>query len=164
MSEPVFLTVVPGKKNINTTINGGFSWGPDSNTIVFDKEGSTYAIDINTAFKIKEKLLIEDGIGPVWSPDGMRIAFVSGSAVPGATDTWDIYVQDTEGTARTRLTEDAEQELNFSWSPDGTRIAFMTEYPREGIPGKRIHILETEDRHRITSVSSKSWGELKSQP
>jgi Tol biopolymer transport system component len=55
--------------------------------------------------------------GPVWSPDGRRIAYSSDeSGVP------QIYVMDADGSDA-RLLSDGWGEYP-SWSPDGTRIAF----------------------------------------
>jgi dipeptidyl aminopeptidase/acylaminoacyl peptidase len=64
----------------------------------------------------------QDG-GPVWSPDGTRIAFESN---PNGQS--DLFVVNADGSGKTRLTTiGSTQEANFapSWSPDGTRIAFI---------------------------------------
>jgi TolB protein len=50
-----------------------------------------------------------------WSPDGSRIAFVSGRQ---------IYAVNTDGSGLTRLTSDAGQDQWPSWSPDGSTIAY----------------------------------------
>jgi Tol biopolymer transport system component len=57
---------------------------------------------------------------PVWSPDGMRIAFVSDR--DGHPE---IYTMQPDGSRQTRLTNSEMEKWNLLWSPDGKRIAFM---------------------------------------
>ena len=55
--------------------------------------------------------------GPVWSPDGRRIAYSSDEdGVPR------IFVMDADGSNRTRISDTWGEYP--AWSPDGTRIAF----------------------------------------
>lgn len=58
---------------------------------------------------------------PRWSPDGTRIAFVS-----GRDGNNEIYVITADGTGLTRLTDNPKDDIRPSWSPDGQRIAFQT--------------------------------------
>ena len=58
-----------------------------------------------------ERLSIDSG-NPTWSPDGTRIAFVSG------TD--GVWVMGRDGSGARRLARGADP----AWSPDGRRIAF----------------------------------------
>jgi len=61
---------------------------------------------------------------PDWSPDGSRLAFMSG---------YDIYVMNADGSNRVNLTSSLDESEGWNhierwpaWSPDGTRIAFGT--------------------------------------
>ena len=56
---------------------------------------------------------------PEWSPDGLRIAFIS---TRGGTA--DVWVMNTDGSDQRQLTQEPADAEAPSWSPDGTRIAF----------------------------------------
>jgi Tol biopolymer transport system component/tRNA A-37 threonylcarbamoyl transferase component Bud32 len=63
---------------------------------------------------------------PVWSPDGSRVAFVSGRA--GHTD---IYVKPANGSGSEEpLVESADSKIPSDWSPDGRFLAFMVTDPK----------------------------------
>lgn len=55
-----------------------------------------------------------------WSPDGSRLAFVSGRGDHGF-----VGVYDRAHATITWLAPDVDQDLAPAWSPDGTRIAFV---------------------------------------
>ena len=56
---------------------------------------------------------------PAFSPDGTRIAFVSGRDGGG------IHVMNADGSGPVRLTNDLEGGSQPAFSPDGTKIAFV---------------------------------------
>jgi len=63
-----------------------------------------------------------------WSPDGTKIAFISGDN-PGHQD---VYVMNADGSKQTNITRSTRKaNLDLTWSPDGTRIAF--ESNRDGV-------------------------------
>ena len=66
------------------------------------------------------------GFGPVWSPDGTKIAFND-----RAPSEWsDLYVMNADGTGRLNLTAGSGWTCHMAWpptwSPDGSRIAFTS--------------------------------------
>lgn len=60
---------------------------------------------------------------PVWSPDGARIAYVSGA---GLADS-DIWVSSVGSGRLARLTRGAGLDAYPAWSPDGSSIAWTSE-------------------------------------
>jgi Tol biopolymer transport system component len=63
----------------------------------------------------------------VWSPDRQHIAFAS-----SRDGNSEIYVVGADGNARTRLTNDPENDQFPAWSPDGRRIAFVSALEGKG--------------------------------
>ena len=58
---------------------------------------------------------------PTWSPDCTQIAFAREEA-----GNWDIYVINSDGSGRSRLTSDGAMEFAPVWSPAGDSIAFLS--------------------------------------
>ncbi len=71
---------------------------------------------------------------PIFSPDGTKIAFASKSAVDAsdngtASDSYNIFIMNADGTSRTALTANTNaglDSLNPCFSPDGTMIYFSS--------------------------------------
>jgi serine/threonine-protein kinase len=65
---------------------------------------------------------------PIWTPDGLRLAFASDRAKRGVTN---IYWQRADGTGEVqRLTESTNAQLPNSWHPNGKFLAFTEENPQ----------------------------------
>jgi Tol biopolymer transport system component/CubicO group peptidase (beta-lactamase class C family) len=65
--------------------------------------------------------------GPVWSPDGRRIAFESLRDGNG-----EIYVVNADGSAQRRLTRNPTRDRSPAWSPDGRTIVFSRDRGHKG--------------------------------
>src|SRR5215213_2202344 len=60
--------------------------------------------------------------GPVFSPDGRRIAFSRSNG-----NDWDVFVAQADGSGEpTRITMMSEDDFVTSWSPDGNEVIFET--------------------------------------
>jgi Tol biopolymer transport system component len=76
---------------------------------------------------------------PAWSPDGMKLAFISSRALDGSdalntNSIANIWVMNADGTAPapvTRLTAGVSV-WNISWSPDGKKLVFSSSRALDG--------------------------------
>jgi len=99
---------------------------------------------------LKQITHIQEGAcQPRWSPDGMRIVFISPcirhlSYYPGAS----LFIINADGTGLMPLPNTPGGDYDPSWSPDGTQIAF-TSLRNSGIEG--IFTLNLQD-YKITSL------------
>jgi Tol biopolymer transport system component len=60
---------------------------------------------------------------PAWSPDGRKIAVLSGRHGP---ENPEIYVMNADGSGKRRLTRNSTHDAVAAWSPDGRKIAFLS--------------------------------------
>ncbi len=68
-----------------------------------------------------------DGTGPIWSPDGSRIAYIAQGEPNNSAQIFTRYM-DAEG-AVTQVTRLTSSPGNVRWSPDGKTLAFTTQVP-----------------------------------
>ena len=68
--------------------------------------------------------LAQSGQRPVWSPDGRKIAFVSGGDPSSAlTPNQHVFTMNSDGSGKRKLA----RGFGPVWSPDGRKIAFVSE-------------------------------------
>ncbi|NJN95882.1 MAG: hypothetical protein HC875_18135 [Anaerolineales bacterium] len=109
------------------------SWSPDSKRLAFSSiragNWEIFVVDMaclddpetcpDSAVQITDNGT--GNLGPVWSPDGKRLAF--SSKAPG---NWDIFTMTVSGSDLRQVTTDPANDLSPAWSPDGKRLAFET--------------------------------------
>jgi len=109
-----------------------------------------------------QRTLISQGkiydASPRWSPDGQRLAFLSGR--DGQTD---VYVMDADGSNVERLTATPDNEALLGWSPDGQHLLYYI-YPQKGgvitlaYADLATHNLHGFDLHHGQFQSFPVWG------
>jgi Tol biopolymer transport system component len=93
---------------------------------------------------------------PAWSPDGTKLAFVSGErCCIDDQEQNDIYVQDAQGK-RARVTTDTRPKLGVAWSPDATRLAYGYYDSKFAL---RLAIINADGtgQHDIAAGENPSW-------
>jgi len=139
-------------------------WPPPSGRIVFTRyetvEGEAYpkshiyTIDADGT-GLQQVTENSWDLGPVWSPDGHKIAFY-GSVTGLADDPGDVWVVNADGTGRTMLTDGNNADNSPAWSPDGSKIVFSSD--RGGDLGIYVMGADGSGVEKLTDVGDlPSW-------
>lgn len=131
-------------------------WSPDGSRIAFPSggalDGSNAANNDSTSNiwvmkadgtgatpLTKLTALNSDCFAAAWSPDGSKIAFISGRALDGSdaanpNDIRNIWVMNADGSGVTPLTRITALALTTApvWSPDGSKIGFASARALDG--------------------------------
>jgi serine/threonine protein kinase/Tol biopolymer transport system component len=112
-------------------------WSPDGARIAFNSfpesgDSAIYVIGADGSGITKVVDLGRNG-RPSWSPDGKRLAFngihqdTNGDGKLDASDHWDLFVVNADGSQETNLTSSPEfDDVVCAWSPDGDWIVFIS--------------------------------------
>jgi Tol biopolymer transport system component/ABC-type branched-subunit amino acid transport system substrate-binding protein len=97
-----------------------------------------------------------DDVGPIWSPDGSKIAFSS-----DRDGNYEVYVMNADGSGLTNLTNSPASEggsstnEDISWSPDGKKILFASD--RDGNP--EIYVMNADGSGQ-TNLTNNPAGDI----
>jgi Tol biopolymer transport system component len=117
-------------------VGGDVAWSPDGQTIAVGGFGTVVFVNADGSGQrnITKEWTLEGR--PVWSPDGLRIAFMRTWGNDG-----DIYLMNADGSGIRRLTRNDGPGWSWFpiWSPNGKRIAFG-KVLRRSQPGKPRYV------------------------
>lgn len=102
------------------------AWSPDGRTVAFVRQSSALVGDIWTvrldgnARPVAEQALMPVELhgeqrAPAWSPDGVRLAFVSAHEILGDFYNWQVYSVTADGRDLRRHTSTAHEHANPLW-------------------------------------------------
>ena len=88
--------------------------------------------------------------GPVWSPTGQQIAFVT-----VRDGNLEIYVMNADGTSQRNLTNFPGHDSHPAWSPDGQKIAFTSK--RNGVEDIYVMDADGANQKNLTNHPAESF-------
>ena len=118
-----------------TDYSGRYSWSPGGEWIAYETESGELwvaGVDGSDAHQLTDdvKRSSSGQNNPLpnweWSPDGERIAYVSGVWEFGTRVRYDLWVAEADGSNARQFPDDV-RDWGWGWSPDGERIAYETE-------------------------------------
>ena len=99
--------------------------------------------------------------GPVWSPDGTRIAYCRSGKGNIHGDAYTVWAMNADGSGQRKLTTGAARGYDVAWAPDGTQVAFHNSSPQESQGG--IFLVNADGRG-LERVTNQQDGDLNWAP
>lgn len=97
------------------------TFSPDGQRLVFLRAGQVWIKNLSDTISAKQLCQVRNGAANlVWSPDGNRLAFVSGRGEAAYVAVYDFKRQDYQF-----LEPGIDRDADPAWSPDGQQLAFI---------------------------------------
>ena len=137
------------------------AWSPDGQKIAFTRGRQrwsprctsscvdVYVMDADGSGPRNLTPGVASGEGPVWSPDGRKLAFVS-----RRDGNSEVYVVNADGSGQRRLTRSPAWDHDPAWSPDGRKIAFVSDVSR---PTIYVMNADGSGQRELTPGGSPAW-------
>ncbi len=130
---------------------GDPDFSPDDRTLVYASDNSIWTFNRLTGGTLRLTNQMGDS-RPHYSPDGTKIVFQSfRDGQP------EIYVMNADGSAQTRLTNNAAFNSAPAWSPDGTKILFTSTRDDPMSPSLYVMNADGSNPIRVTTGSNGAW-------
>lgn len=115
-----------------------------------------WIVDVATK-QLRQVTNMRDGAcQPSWSPDGMRLAFISPcTAKKELFQGTGIFIINSDGTGQTPLPSSPEGDFDPAWSPDGKQLAFTS--LRTGTPSIFTMDLSTQAVTELSQSTSSDF-------
>ncbi|MEZ5155192.1 MAG: hypothetical protein R2718_03685 [Solirubrobacterales bacterium] len=138
------------RRRLSNGFDVGPSWSPNGKRIAFVDavQGDIWKMRANGDDK---RRLTRNGSSfePSWSPNGKRIVFVKG----GGGDP-EIFTMRSDGSGRSRVTDNGADDFDPDWSPNGRRIVFARS--RHSSPPDLFKVdPDGSDEERITGTQNR---------
>ena len=134
---------------------------PDGRSVVLGMDdGSISIYDVSGKSQLRRLTFEGTSIGPIWSPDGRRIAYRS-----SRDGRFGIFLQAADGGGSVeRLTTAASgilvQDYPFTWSPDGNNVVFTRDnrlWTISLIGDRKIEALSENNSYNATFSPDGKW-------
>ncbi len=119
--------------NLRTYAKGrDITLSPDGLQAIYnDDDTGLKLLDLGTQ---TVKALVDTGLndrGPVWAPDGSKIAFTRGpaSGLIGGPGSYSIIIANPDGTQQVPVVDDGEANTVYAWNPDGQSLIYTVAGP-----------------------------------
>jgi tricorn protease len=121
---------------------------PDGKLVAFSYLGDIWVVETIGGVARPVTMHEAHDIGPVFSPDGRRIAFSS-----NRHGSYDVFVVSAQGGRPTRLTFDSALDRVTGWSPDGRQVLFESSRSVSFPPSLELYTVPA-DGGRVRRVSA----------